>query len=363
MSINFYYEYQPLETNRHIRLLKIHHGVGPRWKGWKRHGPLFSLVDVSLDDAPKFEAVSYAWGSDARWEKLPMTNGDAMSITKSVFEALPFLVDESETGFLWIDQICINQFNDKEKGQQVGLMSQVYRSATRTLIWLGTEDRETRATIELMEYLREWKSWQTESVGGRIDDALDHPQDLKDRIFAYMGIWLPPGFNINYDQNTVKAYIGFTSYLIEEIGFVDIIGAGHGLRSPASEDLEMLPSWVPDFTGYTGFASLLFNAYFARPVGWNASATRSHQKSEKRAVSEVHAFGKLVDTIKIASPMVDTRSYNLLDLYGTLQNVDKDCLSKSDFLELVSDAYNCGHWGHWGQKFMLKFGLIGKKEK
>ncbi|KAL1637238.1 hypothetical protein SLS58_009425 [Diplodia intermedia] len=163
MSINFYYKYQKLESDRHIRLLKIHHGVGPRWKGWKRHGPLFSLVHVSLDDLPKFEAVSYVWGSDARWERLPMTNGDAMSITKSVFEALPFLVDESETGFLWIDQICINQFNDKEKGHQVGLMSQVYRSATRTLIWLGTEDRETRATsLQSADSMKPWSILKVE---------------------------------------------------------------------------------------------------------------------------------------------------------------------------------------------------------
>ncbi|KAL1614991.1 hypothetical protein SLS54_009332 [Diplodia seriata] len=464
MSINFYYEYQPLESDRHIRLLKIHHGAGPHWKGWKGRGPLFSLIHVSLDNAPKFEAVSYAWGSGQLVEKLPMAEGGAKHITKSVFEALPFLVNESETGLLWIDQLCINQDDSNEKGHQVKLMSQVYRSATLTLIWLGTEDRETRAPIELMEYIEEWRSWQTESIVGRIDDALDHPQgraiiaklgirnlaaaismietllsrrwfargwvvqefalsshpvfvigpyklrwssifatigtvpsdrsggittlmrpfhiliaqqflahasekpkdyitqafefcrllltnaklystkDLKDRIFAYMGIWLPPGFNINYDQNTVEAYIGFTSYLIEDTGFVDIIGAGHGLQRPVSEDLEMLPSWVPDFTGSTRLSTQLWRKHFHSPVGWNASATRSHQKSEKRAVSEVHAFGKLVDTIETASPMLDTNSDSLLDLYGTLQNVDNDCLSKSDFLELVTNAWNCGHW-------------------
>ena len=38
---------------------------------------------------------------------------------------------------LWIDAICLNQASEEEKKNQVPLMGKIYKSATRTLIWLG----------------------------------------------------------------------------------------------------------------------------------------------------------------------------------------------------------------------------------
>lgn len=397
MSANIYYKYNPLESERHIRLLKFHHGIGPRWKGWKRRGPLFSLVHVSLDEAPKFEAISYAWGSVMQVEKLPMAHGDFIPITKSVFEAMPFLLDESITGFLWIDQVCINQDDPDEKGHQVALMSDVYRSATRTLIWLGTEDRETRAAVELLDYMREWKThsqtainwvydaledprgqdlvaksggnnqaaisrieklllrpwftrgwvvqefalsddpvfvigrckfgWNaigTASTAISLSDFMDesnffrlilllHAQDVlsavaskaendsiraltfcrllqyscrlfttkdyRDRIFAYTGIWLPPGFDIDYRQAVGETYIRFTRHMIDELGLLDIIGAGHALKTPQLGDLRGLPSWVPDFSGHSRLSSLIWDVADVRPTAWNASASRLSKNS------------------------------------------------------------------------------------
>ncbi|KAL1619551.1 hypothetical protein SLS56_010045 [Neofusicoccum ribis] len=153
MTSDLYHLYRSLESERHIRLLQIHHGAGPRWKGWTRRGPSFSLVHYSLDDAPPYEAVSYAWGHTARFEKLPMSDGNNLRITKSVFEAIPYLVDRSETGLLWLDQICIDQDDLEERGHQVALMRDVYRGASRTLIWLGLEDRETRLAVSIVEEL------------------------------------------------------------------------------------------------------------------------------------------------------------------------------------------------------------------
>ncbi|KAH7089231.1 heterokaryon incompatibility protein-domain-containing protein [Paraphoma chrysanthemicola] len=43
--------------------------------------------------------------------------------------------------FLWIDQLCIDQENNEEKGPQIQLMSYVYQTAQQVIIWLG-EDRD-----------------------------------------------------------------------------------------------------------------------------------------------------------------------------------------------------------------------------
>jgi hypothetical protein len=52
--------------------------------------------------------------------------------------------------FLWIDQICINQGDDREKGHQVQFMGEIFRRAEVVFAWLGVEDVESRFTIDWM---------------------------------------------------------------------------------------------------------------------------------------------------------------------------------------------------------------------
>ncbi|KAJ3481831.1 hypothetical protein NLG97_g7721 [Lecanicillium saksenae] len=57
---------------------------------------------------------------------------------------------------LWADQVCINQDDIEERGQQVDLMNNVYRSARRVLVWLG-HDKEDKAldAVKMVEHLQE----------------------------------------------------------------------------------------------------------------------------------------------------------------------------------------------------------------
>jgi hypothetical protein len=40
---------------------------------------------------------------------------------------------------IWIDAICIDQQNDKEKNQQVGMMPLIYSAALKVLVWFGED--------------------------------------------------------------------------------------------------------------------------------------------------------------------------------------------------------------------------------
>lgn len=40
-------------------------------------------------------------------------------------------------GWLWIDQICIDQGSHSERNHEVQRMSAIYSNATRTVVWLG----------------------------------------------------------------------------------------------------------------------------------------------------------------------------------------------------------------------------------
>ncbi|KAK3388492.1 heterokaryon incompatibility protein-domain-containing protein [Sordaria brevicollis] len=91
---------------------------------------------------PSFQALSYVWGVPID-EPLPtiLLNGISMTVTPNLHSALVFLLsqqhDDSFKTSFWIDALCINQADNDEKSFQVPLMSKIYTSASRVLVWLG----------------------------------------------------------------------------------------------------------------------------------------------------------------------------------------------------------------------------------
>ncbi|KAF2027768.1 heterokaryon incompatibility, partial [Setomelanomma holmii] len=80
-----------------------------------------------------FDALSYVWGSQAK--KYPIKlNGRHMYINQNLYSALPFLcLPEGERPGcpVWIDALCINQDDEREKTEQIAIMHQIYRRADR----------------------------------------------------------------------------------------------------------------------------------------------------------------------------------------------------------------------------------------
>ncbi|KAH7359798.1 heterokaryon incompatibility protein-domain-containing protein [Pyrenochaeta sp. MPI-SDFR-AT-0127] len=66
-----------------------------------------------------------------------LRDGKFLRITKLLKEALVFVERQCATGYLWIDQICIDQDDRNERGEQVKVMGQIYSSCSRVLVWLG----------------------------------------------------------------------------------------------------------------------------------------------------------------------------------------------------------------------------------
>lgn len=95
------------------------------------------MIETTFDQAPAYETLSYVWGTTDRNKTVPLRNGKLLRITKLLKEALPFVETQCSTGYLWIDQICIDQDDRSERGQQVKLMGQIYTSCCRVLVWLG----------------------------------------------------------------------------------------------------------------------------------------------------------------------------------------------------------------------------------
>ncbi|KAK3704285.1 hypothetical protein LTR37_013959 [Vermiconidia calcicola] len=101
------YVYTPLEGPTHIRLIKVHQSDNAD----------IQILHSSLNEAPLYECVSYAWKGDDRSLRAPTQSQGYLRVTSSLMEALPYLTTRCQTGYLWIDQICINQ-DDGVPGQQ-----------------------------------------------------------------------------------------------------------------------------------------------------------------------------------------------------------------------------------------------------
>jgi hypothetical protein len=60
-------------------------------------------------------------------------------LNDNLFEALQYLPRRCGTEYLWIDQICIDQSNIKERNRQVKIMDNIYRHAYKVLIWMDAD--------------------------------------------------------------------------------------------------------------------------------------------------------------------------------------------------------------------------------
>ena len=106
------------------------------------------LAKVSLKDST-FCALSYTWG-DKSFTSPISVNEVTFQITKNLESALRHLrrFSEGEGLMLWVDAICIKQDDEKEKGQQLRRMRDIYGRAKRTYVWLGDETSDSNAAID-----------------------------------------------------------------------------------------------------------------------------------------------------------------------------------------------------------------------
>jgi hypothetical protein len=97
-----------------------------------------SIADI-MSDGIQFEALSYVWGDLSRTYPI-LCDGKILQIHHNLHQALPYLARRPSKLPLWIDALCINQLDEKEKVVQIRLMTQIYKCATHVWAWLGTAD-------------------------------------------------------------------------------------------------------------------------------------------------------------------------------------------------------------------------------
>ncbi|OAL46410.1 HET-domain-containing protein [Pyrenochaeta sp. DS3sAY3a] len=137
--------YKPL-INDEIRLIRLDRGSEPIIS--------CKVVHVPLSQDPVFWALSYTWGSLNNKEKI-LVNDTPFPITLNLFEALleirkqiRSLQDKKTIPLLWIDAICLDQGDDREKSIEVPRMSLIYGKCERVLVWIGLVVEEEEKAIK-----------------------------------------------------------------------------------------------------------------------------------------------------------------------------------------------------------------------
>ena len=106
---------------------------------------------VDLVDNPTFNAVSYVWGAhDSSPPRTISCNGLSMDITSNCWAALCAITQRFGPSDVWVDSLCINQLDDREKESQIPLMSDIYSSAAVVYIWLGESTEDTEVAMQYL---------------------------------------------------------------------------------------------------------------------------------------------------------------------------------------------------------------------
>jgi hypothetical protein len=141
------FKYKPLcQSTSDIRLLKLLPNNGKF-----KNTPACHIFHTSLNSNSGYVALSYVWG-DTKSSRIILVEKYPMRVTRSLYDALMAIRPSKEPLVIWIDFLCINQSDTKEKSWQVALMGNIYRQAQKVIAWLGPADDSSDA---VMDYLIE----------------------------------------------------------------------------------------------------------------------------------------------------------------------------------------------------------------
>lgn len=137
-----------------------------------------------------YEALSYVWGEENHKVDISFKQQNdttdftfsALAVTQNLYEALLHLRYEDASRSVWIYAICINQGDRTEKDHQVFMMGEVYKKASKVIVWLGPSTSpadSTSGSILAMQV--------TEKTGRDIQDDWDRGFSVLagDETYAY----------------------------------------------------------------------------------------------------------------------------------------------------------------------------------
>jgi hypothetical protein len=161
------FEYEPLESKNHIRLIVLEcrqqgsNAGSPNSSGRGRRVPKevidtspihCRIVHVKLGEVA-YEALSYEWGSLGKYDDEIFVAGRRVRVRRNLWEALLNIRNPRNrlvshgNRVMWIDALCINQNDSQERNHQVQLMGQIFSQAEQVVVWLGRGSHSSQSAM------------------------------------------------------------------------------------------------------------------------------------------------------------------------------------------------------------------------
>jgi len=114
-----------------------------------------SLHSYKIDEAPQYYAISYAWGPRNLTRGI-LCDGQRLKVSPHLLAGLRSIRALYGSHMcLWVDAICIQQDNNKEKAALVRNMDNIFRDAMAVLVWLGREANRSKLAMQFIPRLLE----------------------------------------------------------------------------------------------------------------------------------------------------------------------------------------------------------------
>jgi len=197
------------ETNEGPIIFWYSHN-GNRKVSWTHPNPCIPHDSYSIPSSeakaaaePRYEALSYTWGPAGGQETALVVETDDTSaehkphclpIGQSLASAIRHLRLPDRPRVFWIDAICINQDDHRERSEQVRRMGEIFSNADRVIAWLGRSSGTSRLAMSTMAHLG------SRIVVSKDSFVLPHP-DCADSEMA----WHDMNRKLPYDEATWSA--------------------------------------------------------------------------------------------------------------------------------------------------------------
>lgn len=136
--------YRPLGDNS-FRLLEIQAGT------WKDQ-IVVQLINATLEATPPYDALSYVWGDEKSTVAITCDQAP-FNITENLHWSLTRIRYSDRPRIIWVDAICINQDDLKERSHQVSMMGRIFSGARYVFACIG--DAPANTTDDILSLCRQ----------------------------------------------------------------------------------------------------------------------------------------------------------------------------------------------------------------
>ncbi|KAK7983293.1 carbohydrate-binding module family 18 protein [Apiospora arundinis] len=204
----------------------------------------------SWDQRVKYEALSWCWGTDdPKYALLVRENGLTykLEIKRELAVALKNLRYPHQMRTLWVDAVCIDQRNPRERNHQVQMMSMIYTRANSVCIWLGEHTKDSRIAIDFIrDEVMELRNIETMVTEGRYISKWQALQTLMQAEW-FSRRWVIQEIAL---ARQAKVYCGGDSITWKDFAiavelFIEVETANHRLSETMQADdaFRLAPKW------------------------------------------------------------------------------------------------------------------------